>query len=324
MGKRINDAAVGLQKRWLLLSLVAIVIAALIGVAPKVLLWPQYPAHQAALLRHSIEMASRAGLPLKERLALEKDLLLYETDNRIKIWTVLVQAIGGAALLINLLFAWRNLRATQLKLDIDREGQLTNRFTQATAQLGAQLSNGKPNVEARLGGIYALSWIASDSSKDYWPVMEILTAYVRHNAAWPPENLSQMKPRTDIQAVLTVLGRSEPPETKDLRLDHKFDLRFTDLRGAEFWDAHLEKADFYGAHLEGAQLWGACLTDAKLEKAFLQGANLKGVRLAGANLKEADLTDADLQGADLRGAKGLTPKQVESAQQGGRGALLPG
>ena len=333
MRKGFNDAAAWLRKRWLLLSLVALVTVALVVAALAVLRLPEYPAHQAASLHRSIEDASGAGLPMKERLALEKDLLQYETDNRVKIWTTIVQAIGGAALLIGLLFTWRNLRATQLKLDIDREGQLTNRFTQATTQLGAQLSDGRPNVEARLGGIYALSSIARDSLKDYWPVMEILTAYVRHNADWrylgqegsSPSNVKSPEPkqRTDIQAILAVLGRSTPPEAKALRLDQKFDLRYTDLRGAEFWDAHLERTDFWGAHLEGAQLWGACLNDAKLVKAHLQGANLREVKFVRADLTEADLTGADLSGADLRNATGLTREQVASAQDKGDGALLP-
>lgn len=329
MHRRIIGATGWLHKRWLVVSLVAIVTGVLLPAAPMVLRLPQYPAHQATLLRQSVEITSLAA---KERLALEKDLLLYETDNRIKIWTAIVQALGGSALLVGLLFTWRNLRATQAKVDIDREAQLTNRFTQATTQLGAQLSDGSPNVEARLGGIYALSRISRDSPGDYWPVMEILTAYVRHNAAWPPPESEissldgtphQAKVRTDVQAVLTVLGRSTPPEAKDLRLDQKFDLRVTDLRGAEFWDSHLEKTDFWDAHLEGAKLWGAYLNDAKLVKAHLRGANLKGARLAGADLTDADLDGADLEGTDLRSATGLTRKQVESAQQRGRDALLP-
>ena len=332
MPNELARAVTWLRQRWLLISVVAIVAAALLAAVPTLLRLPEYPAHAAASLRNS-EFVTRANLKGDARLALEKELLLYETDNRIKIWTAIVQAIGGAALLVGLLFTWRNLRATQLKLDIDREAQLTNRFTAATNQLGAQQSDGTPNVEARLGGIYALSSIARDSPRDYWAVMEILTAYVRHNAVWRhvgqddslPSDVkaSASKPRTDIQAILTVLGRSTPPEVKALRFDQKFDLRYTDLRGAEFWDAHLERTDFWGAHLEGAQLWGAFLNDAKLVEAHLRGANLKNVEFARADLTKADLTGADLTGADLRDATGLTREQVATAQEKGDGALLP-
>jgi hypothetical protein len=278
--------------------------------------------------------------------------LVHETASKIQIWTTIAQAIGGVALLLGLLFTWRNLRATQVKLDIDRQGQLTNRFTQATTQLGEDLVDGRPNVEARLGGIYALEWIARDSPENFWPVMEILTAYVRHNAPRAPAGqvdpsapnaVDQAKPRTDIQAVLTVLGRSKRPETKDTRLHRKFDLRYTDLRRAEFWDAHLEDTDFYGTHLEDTRFWGAFLDNAKLEQANLEGANLRDASFAGADLRDAsfagadlrgaifagadltgaNLSEANLQDADLRYAVGLSKDQIESALQGAGGAKLP-
>ena len=38
-------------------------------------------------------------------------------------------------------------------------------------------------MEIRLGGIYALERISNESEKDYWPIMEILTAYVRKNSS---------------------------------------------------------------------------------------------------------------------------------------------
>src|SRR5712691_8827678 len=78
----------------------------------------------------------------------------------------------------------RTLKATQDKLEVDREAQITNRFTQAIGQLGAELKDGRPNLEVRLGGIYALERIARDSPRDHWTIMEILTAYVRQNAPW--------------------------------------------------------------------------------------------------------------------------------------------
>ena len=209
------------SQRWFLMVFAALVAVVLLASVPTLVRLTQYPTHTAATLRNS-SFVSGAKLTGEARLALEKDLLLYETGSRIKIWTAIVQAIGGAALFIGLLFSWRNLRATQIKLDIDREAQLTNRFTAATSQLGEQLSNGAPNVEAGLGGIYALASIARDSSRDYWPVMEILTACVRHNAVWHQVVQDDSKPaHTDVQAILTVLGRSIPLEVKALRFDQK-------------------------------------------------------------------------------------------------------
>ena len=168
------------SQRWFLMVFAALVAVVLLASVPTLVRLTQYPTHTAATLRNSA-FVSGAKLTGEARLALEKDLLLYETGSRIKIWTAIVQAIGGAALFIGLLFSWRNLRATQIKLDIAR-----------------------------------------DSSRDYWPVMEILTACVRHNAVWHQVVQDDSKPaHADVQAILTVLGRSIPPEVKALRFDQK-------------------------------------------------------------------------------------------------------
>lgn len=315
MKNQINHVVGLVRERPLPLLLVVIFI--LLLAFPLLRSLSEYPKQQAADLHRRIELATQAALPVSQRLALEKDLLLYETDNRIKIWSVIVQAAGGAALLVGILFSWKNVLATQDKLDLDRAKQDIDRFSQASTQLGAQLANGNPNIEARLGGIYALAALARDSPNTYyWHASEIMTAYVRHNAAWPitGQPTAQNKPRTDIQAILTMLGRSKPPLLKDQRLDQKLDLRYTDLRGAEFWDANLAQADFWGAHLEGAKLWGANLEGAKLAHAYLNGANLRGVKFAGADLTDACLEQADLDGADLSAALGLVREQSKKTE----------
>src|SRR4028118_1820605 len=84
------------------------------------------------------------------------------------------QILGGTALLSGLYFTWRTLQ-------VNREGQITERFTRAIDQLGSQ------ELEIQLGGIYALERIARDSERDHWPIMEVLTAYVRELASLRPE-----------------------------------------------------------------------------------------------------------------------------------------
>ena len=39
------------------------------------------------------------------------------------------------------------------------------------------------DTEGGTGGIYALGRIAKDSEKDHWPVMEVMSAYIRENAS---------------------------------------------------------------------------------------------------------------------------------------------
>ncbi len=111
----------------------------------------------------------------------------------------LAQILAGAALLSGLYFTWRTLQVNQ-------EGQITERFTRAIEQIGSQ------QLEVRLGGIYALERIARDSERDHWTIMEVLTAYVRKHA---PEESSRggsvptevPDPAPDIEAIMTIIRR---------------------------------------------------------------------------------------------------------------------
>jgi hypothetical protein len=138
-----------------------------------------------------------------------------ESDAR----TALIQAVAGLVLLGGLFFTYRTLR-------LNRQGQITDRFTKAIEQLG----DGK--LDVRLGGIYALERIARDSADDHGTIMEVLTASVREHSteaaqhkeapayagvavlagapADAPRSDAQDErkgPRADLQATLTVLGR---------------------------------------------------------------------------------------------------------------------
>jgi uncharacterized protein YjbI with pentapeptide repeats len=146
--------------------------------------------------------------------------------------------------------------------------------------------------------------------------MEVLTAYVRDNAPWPPKDAqllqddqnSSPKPAIDIQAVLTVLGRRTRSLDRE-RWNH-LDLAQTDLRGATLDGAHLEGVNFQNAHLEGATLYRAHLERAFLYGVHLESAVLFGAHLEGANLQNAHLEGATLSMAHLEGAEYLTVAQL--------------
>jgi hypothetical protein len=223
------------------------------------------PQRQLAPLKAKIQR-ERNNLQPQDRLKLEHDARKLENDAR----TALIQAVGGLVLFISLYFTAKAWRTAQ-------EGQITDRFTKAINQLGEA---GPENLALRLGGIYALERIARDSERDHWPIMEILTAYVREHAPWPPKDIPpladdlsptekspegkdplQLKPMPDIQAILTVLGRRTRyfGKGEDLPLN----LVYTDLRWAVIQLVHLEGADLRRAHLEGADLEGAHLEGAR-------------------------------------------------------------
>ena len=226
-----------------------------------------------------------------------------ENENR----RTLAYVLGGAFLAIGAFCTWRNARTAD-----DR--QLTERFTRAIEQLGAVHANGYPKLEIRLGAIYALERIAKDSPKDHWPIMEVLTAYVRENAPWREEEAARAgnpepqeggtgesqerpKPPVDIQAILTVLGRRNPNYDME---DYLIRLEDTDLRGVDLFDAHLDHVFLKRAHLEQAVMGGAQLRSAVLWEAHIDGAAAGQARMEGANLAGASLERTVLLACDLR------------------------
>jgi hypothetical protein len=253
-----------------------------------------------------------------------------ELENKLR--ATLSQILGGAFVLIGVYFAWRRIAATERAVEVSQQGQITERFTRAIDQLGATNEKGNPKLEIRFGGIYALERIAKESKENHWPIMEVLTTYVRENATWTPkvnqteekgegeaEGVKEStqpkvtsKPRADIQAILTDIGRR--PRFNDEKKNKQLDLSRTDLRQTDLTRAHLEKANLEGAHLEKAFLREAHLEGAFLREAYLVEANLTRAHLEWANLGGAHLEKADLRETDLKRAKDLTIQQLSKVK----------
>ncbi len=231
--------------------------------------------------------------------------------------------LGGAALLTGLYLTLDKLKGTL-------EAQLADRLTQAVDQLRDH------NPEVRLGGIYALERLARTSESEYWPIMEILTTFVRERAS-VTKNQSLKEPplrlAPDIQAALDVIGRRRHAykDGESQRLDLRgTDLRRANLAGAKLAGAILSEVRFEEANLAGIGLEEAILraahfensnlADAKMQGAFLLNTSLNGARLRNANLQGAFLSGtrfdgAELLGADLRDANGLIWEQLKLARK---------
>jgi hypothetical protein len=212
--------------------------------------------------------------------------------------------------LLILYFTWR-------RAQIMEQGHITDRFTKAVEQLGKINDRGQPNIEIRLGAIYALERIAKDSARDHWPIMEILTAYVRQHAkpgTDEPYTLDK-KPSPDIQAILTVLGRRKTDRGREDRSNLQYldlmeaRLWGAKLTGANFRGADLEKADLRGALLFGTRLQGAALIETNMEKAHLIEADLEGSYFYRERQNETNLADANVYEA-----KYVTKEQIQSAK----------
>jgi uncharacterized protein YjbI with pentapeptide repeats len=241
---------------------------------------------------------------IEDRLKLDKDILVIEKDKTTiqnGVYTTLVQALGGSALIINAYLGFCNFKIGEKNLKVAEDKQVTERFSKAIEHLGNEKA-----IDVRLGGIYALEQIAIDSPEKYhWTIVEILSAFVRGkrqikelsiapvDSELDLNEASQESPFNatshkfekvgiDIQTALTVLGRrnvAKDPEDKHI------DLRQVNLVGIELPNAQFSKID-----LSGANLQDAFLKNVNLSKADLTAVNFLGAKLFFANLNDADLT----------------------------------
>ncbi len=246
---------------------------------------------------------------------------LLDLQNELR-QTLALLLLGAGAVLIVLALLWRRVTASErAALEAARaaeEGQRADRFSRVVGQLADE------RLEVRLGAIYALEQLAMESREQHRPSIAVLCAFLRERAAWQPERATTGRPPTDVQAVLSVLGRRTLTHEREdaFRLDlRRTDLRGADLNGVRFaravlLEAHLEGASLQGAQLAGADLRGAWLDNADLVEADLRGADLREAHLEGTYLVDAQLDGADLGGAHLAGAY-LGGASLQGADLGG-------
>lgn len=267
------------------------------------------------LLHPPLSPAQLQGVASDRRVELQQAQAKLQNDAR----ATLLQGVAGLLLVAGAIATWRQVQ-------VNREGQITERFSRAIDQLGSKA----PDV--RLGGIFTLERIARDSPADRWTVAEVLGAFVRTHAPWlvgapdgpqhPTPSVDRQLPwlhhrAPDIQAALVLLGhRPASPDEEPLYLT-RVDLRGAYLPGARLAHAmirhsnlaragmsrvNLEGSDLVGTDLRLAELRHARLTGAKLHHTHLQEADLRGANLQQADLRSANLVGTDLRGANLHGA----------------------
>ncbi|WP_261565125.1 pentapeptide repeat-containing protein [Frankia gtarii] len=209
-------------------------------------------------------------------------------------------------------------------------------YTRAIDQLGSTSGT------IRLGGIYALERIVTDSPADQRTVVEVLSAFIRSlstahalRAPLPPDadgTVPPLPPAIDIRAAVQVLARlpyrDAVPRADLTGADLTGPASLTDLAlpNADLSRARLAEANLTGAQLDGANLTRALLLRANLSHAFLVEANLAEARLVEANLARAELFGANFTGAQLTGADLTEARLVEANLAGAQltGANLTG
>ncbi|MDQ1026117.1 uncharacterized protein YjbI with pentapeptide repeats/nitrogen fixation-related uncharacterized protein [Streptomyces umbrinus] len=179
--------------------------------------------------------------------------------------------------------------------ELAREGQVTERYVEAIKLLSSD------SLTQRLGGIYSLERIMRDSDKDHATVIDVLVSFIRQHAGVdsddPPDN-GNAKPREDVQAALTVLGRRPNRSAGRVHIN----LRRTDLRGADMSDGMFNHVDLRNAWIQNVNLARSSLLNALFQGAALQKADLMFAHLGGATFHEANMEEATFRLADARGA----------------------
>lgn len=148
----------------------------------------------------------------------------------------------------------------------------------------------EPNLEVRIGSIYALERIAKDNPPYHVQVIEILCAYIRQNAPSkdlvPTENIAKrLAVRDDIQTAVSVIGRrSEEGKSAEWLQRYRLDLRRCDLSGVDFVKGDFSAAMFHYSRFEtaifaGAKLWGTEFYETLLNYVDWYDADLRGARL---------------------------------------------
>ncbi|WP_051286634.1 pentapeptide repeat-containing protein [Megalodesulfovibrio gigas] len=217
---------------------------------------------------------------------------------------------------------WRMRRYSQ-ETKVKEEGHITDRFIQASKQLGSE------HITVRVAAINSLWRIAVDSPKqdDKRAVLDVLCAFIRSYQppvkSTPGKGKAPLYGPADVQTALTYMGtRLQELQFRQDKCGYVFDLHGAQLAKSDWTGfkmshvnlrgADLRKAKFSGAALRGADLSSVDLSEARLGEANLSGANLSSADLSGANLSETVLNSADLSSADLSGAK-LTRADLSNA-----------
>ena len=209
-----------------------------------------------------------------------------------------IQLLGGLVLVVGAYFTARTF-------GLNREGQITDRFSKAVEHLGSN------ELATQLGGIYALERITKSDRHEQGPIMEILCAHVR--AESKQNRGASMAPPQGLQTALIVIGRRPPEHDPD---GYRLDLSDSNLEGVTMRGC-FAKADLSGSRLINADLRSADLSDATLRdtdftkgtinNAVFRRADISAAVFSGTDVAAADFSGARQQSADARWPVGIDP-----------------
>jgi len=201
------------------------------------------------------------------------------------------------------------------------------RETKVSGPEGLSVTRSAPNVEARLGALYSLERLLSESEKDQRAILETLCAYVRENSPLEiPKDEDEAQAffrgelppapsrRADVQAALTIIGRrSEGIRARAEREGWRLDFRTTNLVSYDFSGLNYGSADLSNSFLDHANMTAANFENSIFMNSFMRAANMTRTSfrsslfddcgLANAKIEETDFSLCKFVMTDLRRAK---------------------
>lgn len=175
---------------------------------------------------------------------------------------------------------------------LDR-GQITDRYTEAVKMLGSE------KMRERVGAVYALGRIASDSiERDHLPVMEVLCEFVRNN---PHENLAIEKRKRYWE--LDQKYRESPESSRGIRPDLKpiktpdLDTIFNVLENRSAEQLKFEKSQSYKLDFSNATL-----SVLDIKRVFSANSRMRYISADYSRIMDSDFSNCDLCVAQLNNA----------------------
>ena len=205
--------------------------------------------------------------------------------------------------LIGLPFLFWRTSVAQHQARTSEQGLITDRFTKAVEQLGAEKTVKEdgtertiPNLEVRLGGIYALERLAFDSIADATPIIKVLSSYVRLNA---PVNTAEKAPHLLWQEAAAGSDGVQGMDAHEIHAQlglHPDCLKEFEIRG--WYDAQPDpRVDIQTVLDALSRMIEAGLNEGKIN---LRNANLRKADFKRGNFTNIDFSGSALEGADLR------------------------
>ncbi len=166
---------------------------------------------------------------------------------------------------------------------------------------------GNEELPVRLGGIYALRYLAEQHPYEYHvQIMSLLSAFVRlpprgQGAQWEqPETRLDSVVRHDVETIIELISaRSKSQRVLEQKALGRLDLSGAHLRTITALGWNLTWLDLRRANLDNARLLKTNLSHSILSSATLRGAMLRHASLQKAILSDADLSRADLLRAEM-------------------------